>query len=171
MKMYKRLAKACSFASKKRSKKSIKYIVIHYTAGNGDTAKNNADYFATGNTRNAGAHFFVDRAGNIARSIPMNRVAYAVGGDQRSGKKGEARYYGLCTNANSISIELCDNLKKNPSKEQTEAVKRLIVYIRKYCKNAKTIIRHWDVNGKACPALMAYPYSKVWTRFKKEIGG
>ena len=170
MKMYKRLAKPCSYAPAKRSRKDIKYIVIHYTGGAGDTARNNVDYFATGNTRNAGAHFFVDRKGNIARSIPMDRVAYAVDGDQRCGAKGEAKYYGVCTNYNSVSIELCDNVKKNPSKEQTEAVKKLVAYIRRYCRNAKTIVRHWDVNGKKCPALMAYPYSKVWTKFKKEIG-
>ena len=167
MKMYRRLAKACSYAKAKRNRKTIRYIVIHYTAGLGDTSKNNADYFATGNTRAAGAHFFVDQKGNIARSIPMNRIAYAVGGDQRSGKEGEARYFGKCTNVNSISIELCDNLTRTPSTAQTEAVRKLVKYIRKYCPNAKTIIRHFDVNGKICPAKMID--SGAWKRFKAKI--
>ena len=61
MNMYKRLAKSISYNSKKRSRKDVKYIVIHYTGNTGDTAKNNADYYATGNTREAGAHFFVDK--------------------------------------------------------------------------------------------------------------
>ena len=35
--------KACNAANYKKGRTSpIKYIVIHYTAGNGDTAKNNA---------------------------------------------------------------------------------------------------------------------------------
>ena len=40
------------------------------------------------------------------------------------------------------------------TKEQAAAVKRLIKYIRKYCSNAHTVIRHFDVNGKHCPAPM-----------------
>lgn len=169
MKMYKRLAKGFSYAAKKRNRKDVKYIVIHYTGNAGDTAKNNVDFFATGNTKNAGAHFFVSQNGDIGRSIPMNRIAYAVGLDYRTGKKGEGKYYGLCTNSNSVSIELCDNKTKYPSKAQTEAVKNLVKYIRKHCKNANTIIRHWDVNGKLCPLKFAYANSTKWKEFKKEI--
>ena len=29
-----------------RGKEDIRYLVIHFTANDGDTAKNNADYFA-----------------------------------------------------------------------------------------------------------------------------
>ena len=71
MKMYKRMAKSISYSPTKRNRKDVKYIVIHYTGNSNDTAKNNADYYATGNTRLAGAHFFVDKLGNTARSIPM----------------------------------------------------------------------------------------------------
>lgn len=173
MKMYKRMAKPISYDNAKRKKNTIKYIVIHYTAGENDTAKNEVDYFAKTNTRQAGAHFFVDRKGKVGRSIPMNRSAWAVGGDQRSGQKGEAKYYGKCTNYNSVSIELCGNLTKDPSEKQIKAVKKLVKYIRKYCPNAKTIIRHWDVNGKQCPARMVGQASttsgKRWTKFKKAI--
>lgn len=173
MKMYKRLAKRISYAPKKRSRKDVKYIVIHYTGNNGDTARGNVDYFASGNTREAGAHFFVDRKGNIGRSITMNRVAWAVGGDQRSGMKGEAKYYGKCTNYNSVSIELCDIATKDPSKAQIKATKELVKYIKKYCKNAKKIIRHWDVNGKKCPSRMVGNVKTVggkrWASFKKKI--
>ncbi len=46
MKIHKLLAKKISYDySKKRSRKNVKYIVIHYTGNNGDTAKNNATYF------------------------------------------------------------------------------------------------------------------------------
>ena len=45
--------------------------VIHFTGNKGDTAKNNADFYATGNTREAGAHFFVDKKSEIWESVPM----------------------------------------------------------------------------------------------------
>lgn len=111
MKMYKRMAKSISYSPTKRNRKDVKYIVIHYTGNSNDTAKNNADYYATGNTRLAGAHFFVDKLGNTARSIPMNRTAWAVGGAKYSDCKatGGGGYYGKCTNFNSVSIELCSS--------------------------------------------------------------
>lgn len=168
-KVNKKLAKKISYSQTKRSRKNVKYIVIHYTGNKGDTAKNNAVYFANSNTREAGAHFFVDRKGEIWRSIPMNRTAWAVGGFYTN-KDGAGVYYNKCTNANSVSIELCDVADKDPSQAQIDAVEWLIKnYIRKYCPNAKTIIRHWDVNGKTCPARMVGTDNKKWTNFKKEI--
>lgn len=162
MKINTRLAKSISYSGK-RALTDIKYIVIHYTGNKGDTAKNNADYFATGNTRAAGAHFFVDKMGTIYKSINMNQIAYAVGGDYRSGVKGEAAHYGKCTNTNSVSIELCDCLE-NANWEQMKAVKQLVAHIQEKCPNAKTIIRHWDVNGKACPAPMTGQNNEKWNR-------
>lgn len=80
MKIHKLPAKSISYDSKKRKRKDVKYIVIHYTGNNGDTAKNNATYFSKSNTREAGAHFFVGKKGAIYKSINMNRTAWAVGG-------------------------------------------------------------------------------------------
>ncbi len=63
-----------------RSLYSVEYDVIHYTGNKGDTAIANANYFKNSNTRSAGAHFFVDRKGTIVQSVPLNRVAWSVGG-------------------------------------------------------------------------------------------
>lgn len=163
-------AKPISYSSTKRDRERIKYIVIHYTAGNGDTAVNCGNYFKNGNTRAAGAHFFVDQKGNVVKSIDMNRTAWAVGGKKYNDctQTGGGKYYNKCTNANSVSIELCDNLNKDPSKAQIRAVKDLIAYIRKYCPNAHRVIRHFDVTGKHCPARMMD--STSWKSFKKAIG-
>lgn len=152
----------------KRDRKNVKYIVIHYTAGSGDTAENNAKYFQTGNTRPAGAHFFVDQEGEIYKSIALNLIAWSVGGFFTS-TEGAGTYYNRCTNANSVSIELCDVADKEPSQKQIEAVKYVIKYIRKYCPNATTIIRHWDVNGKQCPARFTGQNNKKWKSFKDAI--
>lgn len=153
-----------------RDRSTIKYIVIHYTAGKGDTAVNEGLYFKNTNKRSAGAHFFVDQNGEVVKSVSMNRVAWSVGGARYSdcAKTGGGKYYGIVTNSNSVSIELCDNLEKDPSKKQIEAVKELIKYIRKHCINAKTIVRHFDVTGKHCPQRMME--KKKWDSFLKKIG-
>lgn len=168
MKIHKLLAKKISYDStQKRKRKDVKYIVIHYTGNTNDTAKNNAVYFAERNQRDAGAHFFVGAKGVVYKSVNMNRTAWSVGG-LYSTKNGAGSYYQKCTNANSVSIELCDCTKTYTDK-QAKAVKKLIKYIQKYCPNAKTIIRHWDVNGKQCPAPMAGKNNKMWKEFKKKI--
>lgn len=159
MKINTKLAKSISYGGK-RAFANVKYIVIHYTGNKGDTAKANAEYFANSNTRQAGAHFFVDKPGEVWKSININRIAWAVGG-KYSLSNGAGAYYGKCTNANSVSIELCDCFM-DVSWEQMKAVKELVDYIQKKCPNAKTIIRHWDVNGKACPAPMTGKNNAKW---------
>ena len=160
-------AKKVSYGGE-RSLASVKYIVIHYTGNNGDTAKNNADYFHNGNTRQAGAHFFVDQNGKVYQTIDMKRTAWSVGGFFTQ-DNGAGRYYRTCTNANSVSIEMCDCAKKDPSAPMILAIKQLGQYIQNACPNAKTIIRHWDVNGKSCPARMTGTNNSRWASLKKKI--
>lgn len=160
-------AKSISYGGE-RAYSAVKYIVIHYTGNNNDTAKNNCDFFHNGNTRSAGAHFFVSQNGDVYQSIQMKKVAYAVGGFVTQ-KNGAGSYYKKCTNTNSVSIELCDNASKDPSAAQTEAVRKLVAYIRSVCPNATTIIRHWDVSGKSCPARMTGKNSAKWLAFRAAI--
>lgn len=166
MKIKKIKAKPCSYGAK-RNYKSIKYIVIHYTGNKGDTARGNGMYFKYQNTRSAGAHFFVDKKGKVVKSININLTAWSVGGFFTN-KDGAGKYYKKCTNANSVSIELCDCCT-NSNMVQEEAVRELIKYIRKYCPNAKTIIRHWDVNGKSCPAPFTGKSNAKWNSFKHYV--
>lgn len=160
-------AKSISYGGT-RSLSSIYYIVIHFTANKGDTAQNNCNFFKNGNTRSAGAQFFVSQNGDVCQSIPIERSAYAVGGFVTS-KYGAASYYKKCTNTNSVSIELCDNVDKDPSVKQTAAVKELVKYIQSKCPNARTILRHWDVSGKSCPGRMTGTDNSKWINFKKAI--
>ena len=53
----------------------VKYIVIHYTAGDGDTDEANAAYFARADTGKTSAHWFVDDD-SATLSVPEDRVAY-----------------------------------------------------------------------------------------------
>jgi len=134
----------------------IKYIVIHYTSNDGDTDENNGLYFKN-NVVKASAHYFVD-SDSVTQAVPDNFSAWAVGGGKYSdcAVTGGGYYYGSCTNSNSISIELCDDYKNGvvyPSEatilNTLELVKMLM---DKYNIKKEYVIRHFDVNGKRCPA-------------------
>lgn len=145
-----------------RAYKSIKYIVIHYTANKGDTAENNAKYFNRCVVK-ASAHYFIDRDGNIAKSVNMNRIAWSVGGLFK-----RVPLYGKATNENTISIELCDIVGRGVSAKQKKALKNLCKAIYKKCPNIQDIIRHYDVNGKICPQYYVDNVDK-WEKLKKEV--
>lgn len=164
-----------NYSSKSRGYNQVKYIVIHYTAMSNDTAENEGRFFANNVTRTS-AHFFIDRKGCIIKSVPLNKPAWSVGGKRYTDYRetGGARWYGACTNGNSVSIELCDIADKDPSDAQIKAVIKCIKYIRKYCKgivSGAQIIRHFDVTGKYCPRRMCKPYGKDerWNKLKAQI--
>ncbi len=156
-----------------RPYKNVKAIVIHYTGVSNDNCINECNFFAHGNQRQAGAHIFVDRAGGICKSVPLSRPAWSVG-ILFTRANGAAKYWGELNNYNTISIELCDCATKDPSKAQIEAVKKAIKYIRRYCKNAKKVVRHFDICGKKCPGRMSGgPGTKGyerWQKFLDDIG-
>ncbi len=163
--MKKITANSHSYAAKKRNRKEVKYIIIHYTGNTGDTAIDNGRFFKRQTDREAGAHFFIDREGVIVKSVALNRSAWAVGGKKLN---AGGKMHGIITNANSVSIELCDNAGKDPSVNQIKAVKKCIKYIRKYCKNATAVYRHYDVTGKYCPIRMID--NNPWKDFLFKIG-
>lgn len=148
---------------------NIKYIVIHYTANDGDTDEGNGNYFANNNV-GASAHYFVDDD-SIVQSVPDNRVAWSVGGNKYPNTKGAA-YYGKCTNNNSISVELCDT-KKNGVYDFTEATLKnaadlVRLLMKKYNVPIDRVIRHYDVNGKICPKPFV-ENEKAWNGFKERL--
>ena len=105
-----------------RAASGIRYIVIHYTGNDGDTAMNNAKYYA-GNVVKTSAHYFVD-ANEIVQSVDDLRVAWAVGGKKYPScpQTGGGTLHGRCLNANSISIELCDAKKDGVYAPSAKAV-------------------------------------------------
>ena len=142
----------------KRKYNEIKAIVIHYTGNDNDTAENNAKFFSNPVSPQRSAHFFVDRNGNIVRSLFIKNVAWSVG------IPGKGVIY---NNKNTVSIELCDIADKDISKKQEEALKWLIKKIRKKCKNANQIIRHYDINGKQCPLRYLNPVK--WDNLRRRL--
>ena len=153
----------------KRNIADIKYIVIHYTANDGDTDEGNGNYFAN-NIVGASAHYFVDDD-SITRSVPDDYIAWAVGGSKYKYTKG-GTFYGKCTNANSISIEFCDT-KKNGVYDFTEATMKnaadlVKLLMEKYTVPVERVIRHYDVTGKVCPKPFVDD-EKAWKEFKERL--
>lgn len=161
---------------KQRKISDIKYIVIHYTANDGDTDESNANFFKRNVTKSS-AHYFVDDD-SITRSVPDNYIAYSVGGKRYTDYKkiGGAKLYGKCTNSNSISIELCDNVKNGVIKATQKTIYNAIELTKELMKvyniPAENVIRHFDVNGKHCPAYWCCNTAndKLWeTEFKSRL--
>lgn len=161
-----------------RNVSDIKYIVIHYTANDGDTDEANANYFRN-NVVKSSAHYFVDDD-SVTQSVPDNYTAWAVGGSRYSDytKTGGAKYYSECLNSNSISIELCDDVKNGviyPSDKTIEnAIELTKKLMKKYNIKADHVIRHFDVNGKHCPAYWCCnaANNKKWlTEFHNKLTG
>lgn len=162
---YARQAKSISYG-RKRNRKSIAGLVIHYTGNKGDTSKNNADFFATGNIRSAGAHIFIDGKGLSARSIPLNRVAWSVGNPGNAYSKGA--YYSMVNNLNSVSIELCDIVDHGITDAQKKTLLEVCAWLKKQCPNIKMVVRHYDVVKKDCPHWYV-KHIDEWNSLRKEI--
>ena len=135
-----------------RSTGDIKYIVIHYTGNDGDTAVNNGKYFQGAN-RKASAHYFVDDS-TVVHSVPDNRIAWSVGGSKYNNNGG--RLYGVAKNANTLNIELCDDYRNGSVKATDATINNALTLTRELMKKYNVpignVIRHYDVNGKSCPA-------------------
>lgn len=157
------LANKSNYGSK-RALSLIKYLVIHYTANDGDTDEANGNYF-NGANRNASAHYFVDDD-SVTQSVPDDYVAWSVGGNKYAScsTTGGGKYYGKCTNTNSISIEICDDVKNGviyPSAKTIEnALELTKSLMKKYNIQKENVIRHFDVVGKLCPAYWCGTASK-----------
>lgn len=149
------------------SNKKNRYIVIHYTGALG-TAKNNAVYFARQKLQ-ASAHYFVDE-NEIWQSVEDKDRSWHCGGGLQ-GKNGHA-FYGICTNSNSIGIEMC--VKKTASGEwyfEEDTVKNTVALVKTLMKKHDIpigcVIRHYDVTGKTCPA--PYIDETKWRNFKDRV--
>lgn len=151
----------------------VKYIVIHYTGGEG-TAADQVKYFNNGN-RSASAHYFVDRSGEIREYCdPKKWYAWHCGGSLES---SHHPYYGKCTNSNSVGVEICTHNNGKTwefTKEAVAAAEELTKYLMKeFGISADYVIRHYDVTGKSCPRVPGWGAvggNAEWEKFKKAIG-
>ena len=154
-----------------RNASQIRYLVYHYTGNDGDRAANNAKYFQN-NIVKASAHYFVDDT-TVWRSVPDLKVAWSVGGSKyaNADKTGGGTMYGVITNTNSLSIEMCDTIRNGvyQASEATLANAAALgrELMEKYHIPIENVYRHFDVTGKHCPSYLVN--AQKWAEFKKRL--
>lgn len=154
----------------KRNTGNIKYLVFHYTGNDGDSDESNGKHFHNHIVK-ASAHYFVDDD-SVTQSVPDNYIAYSVGGKCQS---SHHPLYKVCTNSNSISIEMCDCFKNGVVEITDKTIQNAIelgkVLMKKYNISIDHVIRHYDVNGKACPNCNGLLNNANWNAFKSRLTG
>ena len=125
----------------------VRYIVMHYTANNGDTARNNCDYYHRVGSLQASAHYFVDEHGAM-QSVRECDTAWHCG--------ARAYWHPECRNGNSIGIEMCSRKRADGSyyiKPETVANAATLAkdIMQRYGIDTEHVVRHYDVTGKRCP--------------------
>lgn len=170
---------------------AIKYIAVHYTAGatsKRGTARNTARWFANPKNTNGSADFIVDDAEAVQYNPnPLTRYTWAVGANAKHKSKAGGKWWGKCSNRNSISVEICSSLADGYPYPQTanhkawyftdevvqNAVELVKELMRIYKIPASNVIRHYDVTGKLCPGIVGWNEDSKstyqWQRFKKAI--
>ena len=154
-----------------RNASQIRYLVYHYTGNDGDRAANNAKYFQN-NIVKASAHYFVDDT-TVWRSVPDLKVAWSVGGSKyaNADKTGGGTMYGVISNTNSLSIEMCDTIRNGVYQASEATLSNAAALGRalmeKYDIPIENVYRHFDVTGKHCPSYLVN--AQKWAEFKKRL--
>lgn len=137
------------------------WIIIHYV-GAASTAKNNADYFNSGN-RNASAHYFVDD-NTIYQVVEDFKGAWHIGNSVKQPN-----------NWNSIGIEMCcqndGNLTVSTATENNTV--ELVQYLmKKYNIDIDHVVTHAWTTGfsKICPNWSANNWAR-FEGFKRKVSG
>lgn len=125
----------------------VRYIVMHYTANNGDTAQNNCDYYHRVGGLQASAHYFCDEHGAV-QSVREGDTAWHCG--------ARAYWHPECRNANSIGIEMCSRKRTDGSyyilpETVANAAALAREIMQRYGIDTDHVVRHYDVTGKRCP--------------------
>lgn len=151
------------------------YIAIHYTAG---TTSRRGAAMATRSVflnRRASADFVVDDSDIILINPDIrNCYCWAVG-DKKNPYSGGARLHGKATNRNTISIEICSNLKAGTTpavpnhsgwyftEQSLDNALRLVRYLmRKYGIPKANVVRHYDISGKPCPGIIGWNDAQMY---------
>jgi len=142
--------------------KQNKWLVIHYTANNGDTAWGNCNYFHK-LYRDASAHYFVDE----------NEVWQCVEDKDIAWHCGAKTFFNDCRNSNSIGIELCSRISSEGKyyfKEATinNAVQLAKMLMKRYNIDIDHVCMHYNVTHKVCPAPFVNN-AAAWQDFKNRL--
>ena len=142
----------------------VRYIVMHYTANNGDTARNNCDYYHRVGGLQASAHYFCDEYGAM-QSVLECDTAWHCG--------ARAYWHPECRNANSIGIEMCSRKRADGSyyilpETVANAAALAREIMQRYGIDTEHVVRHYDVTGKHCPMPWVDDPAQ-WDAFKASL--
>ena len=166
--------KACITRTPNRK---IKYLAIHYTAG-ASSAPGRAINMKNGweKKKRASADFGVDNRDMVQFNPDLNNYRCWSVGDNKNPYSGGGQLYGIATNKNTISIEICSNLKDGAdvSKANHEgwyftdealnnAVRLAKILMAKFDIPIDRVVRHYDISGKICPGVIGWNDSKIYT--------
>ena len=160
----------------KLSNRPITYIAIHYTAGGSSKKGSALNVKKVFETRNASADFCVDDETMVQFNPDIkNNYCWSVGDKKYPNSKG-ASLYGKATNRNTISIEMCSNLKKGYSAQYAnhdgwyitdETIKQCIkltkILMKKFNIPIERVVRHYDISGKLCPGVIGWNDELIYT--------
>lgn len=151
--------------------RQIKYLAIHFTAGSSSAkgrARGTKEVFEQ---RPASADFCVDDAEMVQLNPDLaNYYCWAVG-DKRAQGSGGGSLYGIATNRNTISIEICSTCKPATQtavshsnhdgwsftrQALTNAVRLAKILMQKYGITPDRVVRHYDISGKLCPGIIGW---------------
>lgn len=179
--------------------RTIKYIAIHYTAG-ASSAPGRALHMKDSweKTRRASADFGVDDRDIVQFNPDLLKYRCWSVGDKKNPYSGGGSLYGIATNGNTISIEICSNLKKGYSgkypnhdgwyftdKALENGIRLTKILMKKFNIPANRVVRHYDISGKICPGIEGWNNyiicnadgtktniknnSSEWEKFKKRL--
>jgi len=160
----------------KSANRPITYLAIHYTAGGSSKKGSALNVKNVFQNRNASADFCVDDETMVQFNPDIkNNYCWAVGDKKYTYSKGGS-LYGKATNRNTISIEMCSNLKKGTSAaaanhegwyltEETlkQCVKLAKILMKKYNIPIERVVRHYDISGKMCPGIIGWNNELIYT--------
>ena len=126
-----------NFTEGNRKFSEIDTLVIHYTGNDGDTAANNGNYFKN-NVVETSAHYFVDDT-TVVRSVADKNIAWHAGDWD--------------INCRSIGIEIAGSTKECTGRTLENVIALTKELMKKYNISKERVIRHYDANGKLCPAF------------------
>ncbi len=145
-----------NFDSRKRTKKTIKFIIIHYTGMKKESA---AIKKLCDPKSKVSSHYFIKNNGKILNLVPDLYNAWHAGKSNWKNLKSLNKY--------SIGIEMNNpghdhGYKKFPSKQITSLLKLLRLLVKKYNIRKQNILGHSDIapNRKKDPGEK-FPWCKL----------
>lgn len=146
-----------SYSRPQKELKSIKGIVIHYTANPGTSAQANHNYFEglkDSHETKASSHFIVGLDGEVIQCIPSTEWAYASND----------------RNEDTLSIECChpDETGKFNDKTYQSVIQLTGWLCVRFDLDENDVIRHYDVTGKDCPKYFV-EHEDAWEQFRADV--